>query len=145
MGDELVGSQPKNNKPRKTYKEIFEDHFPHYLMYGMTEEQYWDRDVALAIAFRKKHELEKEKKNQELWMQGLYIYEALTCVSPIFRAFSKATRPLPYPEEPHPLTVKKLKEVEKAKEERETEQAKDRLMGWANRVNKKMRERNEQS
>lgn len=114
-------------------------------MYGMTEEQYWDRDVTLAVAYRKKNELEKEKKNQELWLQGLYIYEALTSVSPIFRAFSKATKPLPYPEQPHPLTVQKLKEAEKAKEEKEIERTQNKLMGWANRVNKKMRERNEQS
>ena len=37
------------------------------------------------------------------WEQGLYIYEALCDVSPILRAFSKATKPLQYPQQPYGL------------------------------------------
>jgi hypothetical protein len=60
-----------------------------------------------------------EKRNQELWLQGMYIYEALCDVSPILHAFAKrGTKPVPYTEQPYPLSNK---EVKRAKEDKERE------------------------
>ena len=132
MGDELVES------PRII--DTFNEAFPHYLSYGMTEEQFWDKDSTLVIAYRKKHDLEKEQQNQMLWLQGLYVYDAITSVAPILRAFSTAKRPNPYPEKPYPLTVKDIKKEEEAKEIEKKNEVKSKLLAWQQRVNKKMRE-----
>ena len=46
----------------------------------MTPEQYWEGDPYLARAFYKAHKLHIIQKNQELWLQGLYNYNALNTV-----------------------------------------------------------------
>ena len=72
----------------------------------------------MVIAYRKAAEIRNQRKNQELWLQGMYIYEALCDVAPVMRAFvKKGTKPGKYPEEPYPLTAKEREEVidEKAK------------------------------
>ncbi len=51
--------------------------------------------------YRKKKLLQAKQKNEELWMQGVYVYEAICRVSPILHAFAKAgTKPLPYLDKP---------------------------------------------
>lgn len=74
----------------------------------MTADQYWNGDCQLVKAYREARKIQQKRKNEELWLQGMYIYEALCDVSPILRAFSKAKKPAPYPEQPY-----ELKEPEK--------------------------------
>lgn len=57
------------------------------MLCGMTYEQFWYGDPFLVITFRKAHELQVEQRNQELWLQGLYIYNAVSVA--INNAFSK--------------------------------------------------------
>ena len=80
----------------------------------MTADQYWNGDCQLVKAYREARKIQQKRKNEELWLQGMYIYEALCDVSPILRAFSKARKPAPYPEEPYKLADRK---DEKAKKE----------------------------
>ena len=76
----------------------------------MTEEQFWDSDPYLAKYYRKADELRNERKNQELWLQGMYIYEALCDVSPILHSFAKrGTKPHPYPDKPYAISEKQHK------------------------------------
>ncbi len=53
----------------------------------MTYEQFWIGDPFLVVPYRKVHELRIEQRNQELWLQGLYIYNAVSVA--INNAFSK--------------------------------------------------------
>lgn len=123
MDGELVKSSPP--KSEATYSEQFREAFPYYLAIGMTEEQYWDRDPQLAKYFRKAEEMRNEKRNQELWLQGMYIYEALCDVAPILHSFAKkGTKPRPYAEAPYPLNTKDKERNEEAKAKREHEKAK---------------------
>ena len=56
--------------------------------------------------------------DEHLWLQGMYIYEALCDVSPILHAFSsKGTKPLPYSNKPYTQSIEKTKEDKKQKEE----------------------------
>ena len=58
-----------------------------------------------------------ERRNQELWLQGLYIYEALCDVSPVLHSMAKkGTKAHPYTEKPYPITEKQRR---KEKEQRE--------------------------
>ena len=113
------GSEQDSSLPRFTYAEKFREQFPYYLSIGMTAEQYWDGDPEWARAFRKADELRLERKNQELWLQGMYVYEAICDASPILHDFAKrGTKPHPYVEKPYPITEKQYKrnKVDKEKD-----------------------------
>ncbi len=78
----------------------------------MTPAEYWDGDAALARDYRKAEEIREGRRNQELWLQGLYIYEAISDIAPTLHAFAKkGTKAKPYPAQPYPLNEKaKIKE-----------------------------------
>ncbi len=117
------------------YGEKFEEIFPYYLSLGMTYEQFWNGDPQLAVYYRKAEELRNEKKNQEMWMQGLYVYEAICNASPILRAFAKkGTKPHPYPTQPHPLKSE-IKREEVKKEKAQMEKARDVMDAFAAKFN----------
>jgi hypothetical protein len=116
QSDELNGSG--GNTPIITYEAKFNELFPMYLCMGMTEEQYWDKDCTLVIYYRKADELKQERKNYELWLQGMYIYDAIARISPILQPFAKkGTKARPYVSEPYAITKVQadIKEEEKAK------------------------------
>ena len=100
-----------------TYTEKFNEVFPYYLSIGMTYDQFWNDEPSMVKFYRKADELRNERRNQELWLQGMYIYEALCDVSPILHAFAKkGTKPIPYTDHPYPLSDKQVKEVKKDKD-----------------------------
>lgn len=83
----------------------------------MTPEQYWDGDATLAKYYRRAEDLRNERRNQELWLQGMYIYEALCDVSPILHAFAKkGSKPSPYSDRPYAITEKQRRRAEMEKE-----------------------------
>lgn len=54
---------------------------------GMTYEQYWDGSPYIAITFRKAYKLRRQIENEQAWLQGFYVYDALrVCLG---NAFSK--------------------------------------------------------
>ena len=91
---------------------------------GMSYEDFWDGDVDMVTTYRMAAELRDKRRNQELWLQGMYVYEALCDASPLFRfSMKKGTvRPEPYAKEPYPITAAEVKEREmrdaRIKEER---------------------------
>lgn len=50
------------------------------MLYGMTYEQFWFGDPGMARTFREAYLLRKREKNEDMWMQGLYIYRAVSAV-----------------------------------------------------------------
>ena len=88
--------------------------------------------------YRKAEELRNEKRNQELWLQGMYIYEALCDVSPILHAFAKkGTKPTPYSAKPYSLTEQQVKRDEEEKQRKLQEKGKRFMEAIAVSVNKK--------
>jgi len=76
--------------------------------------------------------LKNEQKNQELWLQGAYIYEALCDVAPVIHAFAKkGTKPLPYSDKPYAITKDQIKERKKEEEKINRQKAKARFEAWA--------------
>lgn len=121
-----------------SYASMFYDQFPYYLSIGMTPEQYWDGDPMLAKYYRKADELSRKRRNEELWLQGMYIYEALCDVSPIFHAFAKrGTKPNPYTDHPYALTRHDMAEEQKMREKREREKARRYMEAKMAAVNKR--------
>lgn len=119
------GSEQQSSLPFFTYTEKFREQFPYYLSIGMTPEQYWDGDPEWAKFFREAYEIKLERRNQELWLQGMYIYEAICDASPILHSFAKkGTKPHPYADKPYPLTDKQRKQDNVSKEKAVAEKGK---------------------
>ena len=122
----------------KSYTQTFYEVFPFYLSVGMTPEQYWDGDPTLARYYRKAEEMRQKRKNEELWLQGMYIYEALCDVAPVFHAFAKrGTKPTPYSDHPYSLTNKEREAEKELKAKREREKAKQYMLGKMAKINKR--------
>ena len=139
------GSEQNSSAPSFTYTEKFYELFPYYLSIGMTPEQYWDGDCTLTKYYRKADEIRKERRNEELWLQGMYIYEALCDVSPIFHAFAKkGTKPQPYSEQPYVITAAQQKRAEEERARRLVEKGK-RFMNAIMKANNKRFEGETQS
>ena len=70
-------------QPQKTYTEQFEEVFPYYLSLGMTYEEFWEGDISLPKFYREAEKLRVkracEDDNFQCWLQGLYVYEAVSC------------------------------------------------------------------
>jgi hypothetical protein len=131
----------KVRSPLSTYTEQFYEVFPYYLSIGMTYEQFWDGDPMLVKYYREAEEIRNEKKNQELWLQGMYIYEALADISPVLHAFAKkGTKPQPYTETPYAITKKQRDRIKAEKEKQEFEKGKRFMEALLQQTNKKFEE-----
>lgn len=126
MGDSL---EDINKVEYVSLSEHFEKLCPIFMNFGMTYKEFWEEDPTMAKqyldAFKMKQKNEIRNKEWEIWKQGMYVYEALIDVSPILHAFSKAKKPLPYPERPYGL--KDDDDEEKDKITKEQEQENERL------------------
>ena len=126
-------SAPFSNSYTKKFYEVF----PYYLSIGMTPEQYWDGDPLLAKYYRQADEIKQQRRNQELWLQGMYIYEALCDVAPVLQAFAKkGTKPIPYADHPYSLTTKEREDEKKLQEKREREKARRYMEAQMAKLNK---------
>ena len=146
MGSELVSDSPPlnggksaNGSAPSSLTEQFYEHLPFYLSIGMSYEQYWDGDCLLARYYRKAHQMKQQRRNQELWLQGAYFYEALTDVAPVLRAFvKKGTKATPYVSEPFALTDKEVREHRKREERLRYDKQKAKVAAWAAKTNMQM-------
>lgn len=108
----------------RTYSEVFKQLCPYYMSIGMSYDEFWNGDVSMVEAYRTADELRLRQRNYELWLQGMYMYEALCDASPLFRFTMKSgtIKPEPYVKEPYPITPMEAREREeraaKAHEER---------------------------
>lgn len=107
---------------------------------GMTYDEFWNQDVRLVEVYRKANELRERRRNQELWLQGMYIYEALCDVSPLFRFSMKkgVVRPEPYVKEPYPITADEVREREEREARKKEERLKAEFALFAEQMRKKM-------
>ena len=114
------------------FVEIFDTYFPYYLSYGMTYEQYWNDRPELVKSYRKAHEIKLSRKNEELWLQGAYIREAI--YSSVGNMMSKKT--IEYPKEPYPITKHQL-EMKREEERRRKFERMKTIMEMASRTMKR--------
>jgi hypothetical protein len=122
------GGGGDNLKAATSYREIFDNAFPHYLYMGMTPEQFWEGDSNLVVAYRKAFEVKQEADNQRLWLQGAYIYDAISRLVPIMHPFAKkGTKAEPYLDKPYPL---KEGNTEDKPEDKNIKQGKVKALEW---------------
>ena len=101
-----------NQPSKRTKAEIFQSLCPYYMFLGMSYEQYWYGKPDMVQAFYETYKYKRKAKNEEIWLQGLYIAEAISAV------FSEGKKK--YPDKPHDIYPKteeeKRLEVEKQRQ-----------------------------
>ena len=105
-----------------TATEVFERDFPYFLSIGMTYEQYWYGDTRLVYDYIEAQKFRMEQREYEMWLQGLYTFNALQSalsISEFFRA--KGSKPIPYPNKPHGVWERKNPEIEAEKQAQRAE------------------------
>lgn len=118
----------------------FNRYCPFYMSIGMSYNDYWYGDPSMAKAYLEAYKIKEKRESEKMkwtvWEQGLYVYEAICDVAPVLRAFSKATKPLPYPERPHGLDedMQKQQNEDLKKKQEELEQYRIQIFftNWAN-------------
>ena len=110
------------------------------MSYGMSYDEFWYGEAYRAKFYRDTYLIKVRQKDEELWLQGMYVYEALCKVSPILHAFSKkGTQPLPYSSKPYTSNIESNKnEVDKEQEEKNAQLiARIHFENWARSMKKK--------
>ena len=124
MGDELLNEETHTQV--KTNTEVFEESFPFYLAIGMSSAEYWEGDPKLAQYYRKAYLIKQEQLNNNAWLQGMYIYDAVsTALHNALRGMEKSKPPAKdYAKKPYDIFKKEKTPAEKALEvEKEQEKA----------------------
>lgn len=144
-----MGSSGLKSEERKvestSLTSLFEKMCPIYMSYGMTYDEYWKESPYRAKFYREAHEMKVKRKDEEMWVQGMYIYEALCEVSPVLHAFSKSgTKPLPYAKKPYLASVEQEKTEENKKQQMENERliAQIHFQNWARNTKKMFENKN---
>ena len=139
------GGDGASPAPSYAYTEVFNEVFPCYLAIGMTYDQFWNQDVELVKAYREADKIKRDLRNQDMWIQGAYIYEAILDAAPVLRfSFSdKPQEPIPYRSEPFPLFESKgeKKKREERNKEKQMEKIANSMNAWMRSANKKFEEK----
>jgi len=92
--------------------------------------------------YREAEELRMERRNQEAWLQGMYVYDAIFRLAPILHAFAKkGAKPKPYVEEPYPITRKEQEDKQQRREKEISEKGLAKMEAFMSKFNKNFEER----
>ncbi len=124
MGCEFLTETPTTKVQTNT--ETFEENFPFYLAIGMSSAEYWSGDPSLVRYYRKAYKIKQEEINNNAWLQGLYVYDAIsTALHNALRG--KNSKAKEYAKQPYNFENKKKSELEKAKE---VEVEQEKALAW---------------
>ena len=120
MGSSGFDSEVKSKVESTSLTKTFEEACPIYMSYGMSYNDFWYGPAYMVQFYRDANKLRIRQQDENNWMIGMYVYEALIDCSPILHAFSKkGTKPLPYAEKPY--LMDKLREKTEAEKQQEKE------------------------
>ena len=132
------GSGCESSTPLLAYTERFYEVFPYYLAIGMSYEQFWEQDSTLVKYYRKAAQIKRDLENQQAWLQGAYVYEAISDIAPILHAFAKkGTKPNPYRDKPYDLYAQVDKKAKEDAHQKQDDKAKAFMQAFAMSMNKK--------
>jgi len=105
--------------PKSEFGKFLDLMCPYYMCYGMSYEEFWHLPIERLEFYWQKNQFDIERRNQEMWMQGLYIRIAVaSCLD---------GRKFKYPDRPQRIT--ELTELEQEIENnRKINQLRDVLM-----------------
>ena len=103
------------------FVDLFNKQFPYFLSIGMTYEQYWQGDPYLTRFYREAEKMRFNRENQMMWIQGLYINNAVETV--VYNAWCRKNgeKAITYYDKPIDFNVQKNIEDEKKEAEAQAE------------------------
>lgn len=97
----------------------------------MTYDQFWNDRPELVKLYRKANELSNKRKNQEMWLDGIYMRYALA--STVGNMFTKKSSDrVDYPNEPIPLTKAEYELKQEREQRAKFERMKEFMKSQAN-------------
>jgi len=150
VGDRLTEDEEQiSSQAGKSYGDIFDELFPHYLLFGMTPEQYWDGESWLKPAYRKAYELKIENErimaDTNNWYLGQYMIAVLQSGAMLVPGVNTRTGTTfdPYPDMPFLQKAKKLEKEENRKKRGEEQQqlALAMFQSFTQKMNKNIQKR----
>lgn len=100
--------------------ELFEHDCPYYLSLGVSYKDYWFGDTWMIVNAREADKINRERKNYEMWLQGMYIHHGVSIA--ISNALGKkGSKPELYPDKPYAITKPEQKQRTEEQLSQETE------------------------
>ena len=98
----------------------------------MSYEEFWYKDPHIVKFYLEAEKEKVKKKNEEMWLQGFYVYQAIGAFAEILPAFpKKGAKIRPYLEEPVSLSeAERLAKAEREEAER-IERIKQKMLARA--------------
>jgi hypothetical protein len=126
VGSSRLIFEEKSKVESTSLTETFEEQCPIYMSYGMSYDEFWYGDAYRVVFYRKAYRLKLKQEDENNWLLGVYVYEAILDCSPVLHAFSKkGTKPLRYRDKP--ILMDKLEPHQKTEEEIAQEKENERL------------------
>ena len=124
-----------------SYQKTFEEQCPFYMSIGMTYDEFWFGKPERARYYRKAYELKKKQINEQMWLQGMYFFEAICDVAPVLVSMPKKDAKIhEYSVEPYALTVKEQKEREQKEMERKQKAMMNKFAAMSVMINHKFKQ-----
>ena len=102
---------------------------------GMTYEQFWLAEPEIAKAYREADQIRRRRMNEQLWLEGVYMAEALSAT--VGNMFTKGQKHQ-YPSEPLPITAAEQEERKERERKARMDRIKARFTAKALTVNARM-------
>ena len=99
----------------------------------MTYDLFWNDRPELVKAYREAFEINNKKRNQELWMQGIYFQAAIG--STVGNMFSKSAKNK-YPDAPLPITMEDMKKERERKAKEKFERIRKNMELASQKINR---------
>lgn len=116
------------NAPQSEFGKYLDQICPYYISWGMTWDEFWYESIDRLQAYWQANQFSIERRNQELWLQGLYIRSAVaSCLDKKFK----------YPEKPQRVT-----EMTDAEADAESKRKLDRMRDVLNEHKRRWDARN---
>lgn len=118
MEEELEALMTFSRRKLETNEETFQRLYPYYMAIGMSYDEYWNDEAILVKYYRKAYLYKTKRRNEELWLEGVYVYNALMIA--LGNAFRKKGATVqPYIERPFPINELEQKEEKEYQERKE--------------------------
>lgn len=102
---------------------------------GMTYDEFWEKEADRVKYYREAQKIRNKMRNQEMWIQGAYIYKVMGAYAPIFPAFPARDAKVGEYCEIIPLSKEEAEEMENEKNRKHYEEMLSYTRGWATNVN----------
>lgn len=125
------------------YGDKFEELCGYYMSLGMSYHDYWDGAADMVKYYREAEEINRERRNSDLWLQAAYVYEAILDASPVLNPLMKKHKPFPFRSEPIPVTHTGNKQADERHKKKRLESGKEAMRAMMAAINERFKKNKE--